>query len=348
MLVDKDPRQSPFRGLRSEWKKKRTDAVTQPLPSLRTLLGFLSLAGVAFNLGACSETTMVVHSVKQVGRLGNDQDKGGYKVGNPYQVDGHWYQPTEDYFYSEEGEASWYGPQFHGKRTANGEIFDMNRLTAAHRTLPMPSFVQVTNLENGRRIKVKVNDRGPFANDRIIDLSRASAQALGFEKQGRTKVRVEILPEESRQAKIQALDGVLVAEAPAPTAAPVSRVETVSLAPLPVTPSTGLSTGQKTTTSVGGGLLIPATPPRTYAASAAAALGPAQYVQVGAFSDPLNADRLSARLVSLGPTVTMPVTMGSHVLHRVRLGPFHDRFEAEKALRETLASGYPEARIVED
>jgi rare lipoprotein A len=309
----------------------------------KTILSYLTVAGVALSLGACSETTMVVHSAKQVGRLGNDQDRGTYKIGQPYQVGGRWYQPKEDYFYSQVGEASWYGPKFHGKRTANGEIFDMNKLTGAHPTLPMPSFVQVTNLQNGRRIKIKINDRGPFANDRIIDLSRASARALGFEKQGRTKVRVEILPEESRQAKIQAQGGVLVAEAPAPVAAPVTRVETVALAP----PSASQTPAVRTTSGGRGGLLIPAAPPRSYGIQNSAMV-PTQYIQVGAFSDPLNADRLSGRLARLGPTVTMPVTMGDHVLHRVRLGPFHDRFEAEKALRVTVASGYPEARIVED
>ncbi|WP_413203714.1 septal ring lytic transglycosylase RlpA family protein [Rhodospirillum sp. A1_3_36] len=313
---------------------------------LKTILGYLTVVGVALSLSACSETAMVVHSAKQLGRLGNDQDRGTYKIGKPYQVGGRWYQPKENYFYSEVGEASWYGPKFHGKRTANGEIFDMNKLTGAHPTLPMPSFVQVTNLQNGRRIKVKINDRGPFANDRIIDLSRASARALGFEKQGRTKVRVDILPEESRQAKIQAQGGVVVAEAPAPVAAPpVSKVETVALGP-PSSPRTG---AVRTISSGGqGGLLIPAAPPRSYYSAQNSAMVPSQYIQVGAFSDPINADRLKSRLSRLGTTVVVPVTMGDHVLHRVRLGPFHDRFEAEKALRATLASGYPEARIVDE
>jgi rare lipoprotein A len=305
------------------------------------MLALFALGCAALTLGACSETTMVVHSAKQMGRLGGGDDRGTYKVGRPYQIEGKWYYPKEDYFYSEVGEASWYGPQFHGKRTANGEVFDMNKITAAHPTLPMPSFVQVTNLENGRRLKVKINDRGPFANDRIIDLSRGAARALGFEQKGRTKVRVEILPEESRLAKIEAQGGAVVAEAPAPVAAPISRVETVSLAPPPAQPAPA-----STARSSGGGLRAPATPPRTYVAPVA--LGPSQYVQVGAFADPLNADRLRSQLSSLGPTVTMPVALGDHVLHRVRLGPFHDQQSAEKTLRATIASGYPEARIVED
>src|ERR1700744_5792728 len=97
---------------------------------------------------------------------------GIYKVGNPYQIQGTWYYPREQPDYDETGIASWYGPNFHGGRTANGEIFDENALTAAHRTLPMPANVRVTNLENGKSIVVRVNDRGPYAKGRIIDVSK--------------------------------------------------------------------------------------------------------------------------------------------------------------------------------
>src|SRR5689334_5858306 len=124
---------------------------------------------------------------------------GTYKVGNPYQIAGVWYRPAEDYAYDETGIASWYGEDFHGKYTANGEVFDLNAMTAAHRTLPMPSIVQVTNLENGRTVELRVNDRGPFARGRIIDVSRRAAQLLGFEQTGTAKVRVRILPEQSIQ-----------------------------------------------------------------------------------------------------------------------------------------------------
>ncbi len=115
------------------------------------------------------------------------------KVGQPYQVAGRWYVPREDWNYDEVGIASWYGPGFHGKRTANGEIFDQNKLTAAHPTLPLPSYVRVTNLENGRAINLRVNDRGPFAKGRIIDVSRRAAQLLGFAAKGTARVRVQII-----------------------------------------------------------------------------------------------------------------------------------------------------------
>lgn len=115
---------------------------------------------------------------------------GAYKVGSPYKVNGVRYVPREDPSYDRTGIASWYGKKFHGRRTANGERYDMYALSAAHPTLPMPSLVRVTNLKNGRSIVARVNDRGPFARGRIIDMSYRSAQLLGFVKQGTARVRV--------------------------------------------------------------------------------------------------------------------------------------------------------------
>jgi len=129
-----------------------------------------------------------------------------YKVGTPYEVAGKWYYPAEDYGYREEGIASWYGPGFNGKRTANGEVYDMNAMTAAHKTLPMPSVVQVINLENNRSIKVRINDRGPFVDGRIIDLSRRAAQLLDVERQGTARVLVELILDESLILKNMAMD----------------------------------------------------------------------------------------------------------------------------------------------
>jgi rare lipoprotein A len=111
----------------------------------------------------------------------------------PYQVHGKWYVPKEDPRYDEVGIASWYGPQHQGRPTADGEIFDMRKPSAAHKTLPLPSIVEVKNLENGRKIRVRVNDRGPFAKGRSIDLSREAADQLGFLRQGTAKVRVRYI-----------------------------------------------------------------------------------------------------------------------------------------------------------
>ena len=152
---------------------------------------------IPFFLVGCSEATFLVNSAKRIGTWG---DEPIYKIGTPYKINGKWYYPAVDYDYEEIGIASWYGPGFHRKKTANGEIFDQNKVSAAHRTLPMPSVVRVTNLDNGKVLpKVRINDRGPFAGNRIIDLSKKAAQELGFMNTGIAKVKVEILENESRK-----------------------------------------------------------------------------------------------------------------------------------------------------
>jgi rare lipoprotein A len=145
--------------------------------SPRWLIGLVSLA--LLGLSACS--SRVPDTV------------GVYKVGNPYQIAGRWYHPVFDESYDQTGIASWYGDPFHGRATANGEFFDKARMTAAHPTLPLPSMVRVTNLSNRRSTVLRVNDRGPFIDDRIIDVSQAAARELGFERHGLAPVRVEFL-----------------------------------------------------------------------------------------------------------------------------------------------------------
>ena len=150
----------------------------------------------AFFISGCSETTFLVNSAKRIGSWGEEPI---YKIGNPYEINGKWYYPALDYDYNEIGYASWYGPGFHGKKTANGEIFDQNKISAAHKTLPLPSVVKVTNLDNGKILSnIRVNDRGPFSKNRIIDLSKKAAEKLGFVGAGIAKVKVEILEDESR------------------------------------------------------------------------------------------------------------------------------------------------------
>jgi rare lipoprotein A len=124
---------------------------------------------------------------------GSPRPEGVYKLGQPYQIAGRWYYPEFDPAYDRVGVASWYGVPFHGRATANGERFDRGALTAAHPTLPLPSIVRVTNLANRRQLDLRVNDRGPFVGDRLIDLSQAAARELGFERQGITRVRVEFV-----------------------------------------------------------------------------------------------------------------------------------------------------------
>src|SRR5215212_9395494 len=147
----------------------------------------------------------------------------------PYEVNGVRYYPKVNYNYDETGTASWYGPGFDGRPTADGEIYDMNQMTAAHKTLPLPSVVEVSNLQNGRAVRLRVNDRGPFVGDRLIDVSRRAAQLLGFVNSGMAPVRVRILKEESIQVAQAAMRGefgpaglagtALAAASPAPAAA---------------------------------------------------------------------------------------------------------------------------------
>jgi peptidoglycan lytic transglycosylase len=181
------------------WRGRR-----RPAPPPRATAVALLAAGLA--LGGCSgsadrvagarvgsyDPRTGVSASQRVLAYGEPVPKGGgvYKVGAPYAVSGRWYVPREQPGYDEIGIASWYGADFHGRRTANGEIFDMDALTAAHPTLPLPSYAYVSNEDNGRTILVRINDRGPYAHDRIIDLSRRSAQALGLEAQGLARVRV--------------------------------------------------------------------------------------------------------------------------------------------------------------
>jgi peptidoglycan lytic transglycosylase len=139
-----------------------------------------------------------------------------YRVGEPYKIKGVWYYPAVDYNYDKTGIASWYGEQFDGRYTADGEIFNLNQLTAAHTTLPMPSIVQVTNLDNGRSLQLRVNDRGPFVDGRLIDVSRRAAQLLGFETKGTAPVEVKIIKDASIRVAEEAMHGsggaVLVAQ----------------------------------------------------------------------------------------------------------------------------------------
>jgi rare lipoprotein A len=134
-----------------------------------------------------------VSSSPRVVALGDPVPKGGgtYRVGKPYTVGGQVYVPEEDTNYRAEGMASWYGDDFHGRLTANGEVFDMGSLTAAHPTLPMPSYARVTNLRNGKSLIVRVNDRGPYHGNRLIDVSNKAAELLDFKGNGVAKVRVE-------------------------------------------------------------------------------------------------------------------------------------------------------------
>jgi rare lipoprotein A len=161
--------------------------------------------GVALLVSACSTPPQAVSAPPpppppQVTWPHAAGSEGVYKVGEPYHVGGVVYRPHVDYAYDHSGKASWYGHPFHTRVTANGERFDLEALTAAHPTLPLPSIIRVTNLENGRSVVLRVNDRGPFVGGRILDVSHHAAQLLRFHNQGVTRVRIQVLERESRQA----------------------------------------------------------------------------------------------------------------------------------------------------
>ena len=320
------------------------------LPSLRCV--FLMVLG-AVALAACAETQLITHTAKRITKAKTTvEPKVLYKVGKPYQIKGTWYYPAEDYSYDETGIASWYGTKFHGRATANGEIFDMNSLSAAHRTLPMPSFVRVTNLESGRSLNLRVNDRGPFARGRIIDLSRRAAQLLGYEAKGTARVRVQILARESRSVALALQGGSDGARPNTPI--------TVGRLPKPIV-------SRETLPPPPGGTATPASasasPPRVEEASrnsvTVAKLSPSEisvapvrptniFVQAGAYSRFDNANQVRARLSGLGGVKVTSVLIGGRDLYRVRIGPLVSVADADRALESVIANGYSDARIIVD
>lgn len=233
----------------------------------------------------------------------------------PYQVRGRWYTPKEQPNYEEVGMASWYGDAFNGRPTSTGERFNMHELTAAHKTLPLPGLVEVTNLENGRRVVVRINDRGPFVDGRIIDLSRGAAQELGMISQGVGRVRVRYLGQAPRLG-----GGVVLQQAEARPARtpPASQ-------PVPYT-------------------AVAAAPPPPVVASSAAAQTGGMWVQAGAFADQRAARRIAQRL---GDRATVqPTNSGGRELYRVVVGPWEDATAAESARQAVVARGYADALLI--
>ncbi len=230
------------------------------------------------------------------------------KIGAPYQVTGTWYVPAHEPDYDETGVASWYGSDFHGRSTANGELFDMNVVSAAHPTLPIPSLVEVTNLTNGRSMIVRINDRGPFVRDRLIDLSARGAELLGFKGQGHTNVRVRYV-------------------GPA-TAEPVVTAQNISAAPSSVALRTAPPTAQ------------------AQAQVRSQAQTGQTFVQVGAFSQRVNAERLRSQSLSLGRMRVIETAQpDGKSLYRVVL-PVANRSEADAKAAEISNNGYQGARVL--
>ncbi len=305
-----------------------------------------------FLLTGCAEVNLLGHAASKVNDMNRpSQDvaaiRANRKIGKPYQIEGIWYYPKDEPAYSETGLASWYGDPFHGRKTANGETYDMNQLTAAHKTLPMPTDVRVTNLENGRSIVVTINDRGPFVHGRIIDLSRRAAQLLGVIRNGTAKVRVEsILAEQGDVrylAKAETAPQERTVEAAAPVKGPIKSAalappSSVSVAPKPKTTEKIEPVDAK----VGQKQVANAKPIVTQKPVQATEI----YIQAGAFIDFDNANKLSARLSPLGAAKVYQVLVNGQDFYRVRLGPVYDVAEADQLLAKLINNGHTSARIV--
>lgn len=323
---------------------------------------------VALMLSACSSIQLASHVAKKVSPPSPPPPSvGTFKVGTPYTVMGQRYYPEENYELVETGIASWYGPGFHGKRTANGEIFDQNELTAAHRTLQMPSLVRVTNLENGRSLIVRINDRGPFKRGRIIDLSKRSAELLGFKNNGTAKVKVEVLTQESLRlaelAKSGATTrgyevaanqgGVLNAQPPHPSERHEAAVyQTVSVQPTAYDPPprVGQVTAEPLTAPA------PARPIPGHMKDGAFYPDPVVierpvsptsiYVQVGSFTVADNAYRMRGKLKNHGAANVYEAVINGHQYFRVRLGPIENVTMADSLLDRLVREGHQQSIII--
>jgi rare lipoprotein A len=248
-------------------------------------------------------------------------------LGNPpfYEVDGRRYVVLHSAAgYIERGVASWYGPGFHGLRTATGEPYDMFAMTAAHKTLPLPCYARVTNLSNDRSVIVRLNDRGPFVANRIIDLSYAAAAKLGMLRNGTAFVQVEALTPPFANPSVPVPVQVAAASA---ASAGVSNVPAVSnQASLPQAAD-------------------PATPPASPTVTAPTGF----YIQVGAFAQPLNARRAAQKLRAAGFTpIITPESAAPRGLLRVRIGPIDSVQQFDARIARLNALGFSGARLAQD
>jgi len=298
-----------------------------------------------------------------------------YIIGAPYKIAGRWYTPREDLSYSRVGEASWYGPGFHGRRTASGERYNQYAMTAAHPTLPMPTIVRVTNVENGRSVVVRINDRGPFKDGRIIDLSKAAAEKLQMTKQGTARVQVTVVRDRSLRAKRAALGDSQTASTDTATTFEVRRSVAEREARGSIRSRSARSeraerTTRRTTRSrsrsrrqdpegIGSAEARAARLARINTAAGAGSVGrPIQlqrserasegryWIQVGSFTQRNNATTASADLRDIARPQVAALNVHGTRYYRVRLGPFENRAAARRALERIRRMDYPDAKIL--
>jgi rare lipoprotein A len=336
-------------------------ALVSPRPAALTFVQAAAVLLLAASLGACGSSGSR-----------NVAQRGTYKIGAPYKIDGVTYTPQEEFNHVETGVASWYGPGFHGKSTANGEAYDQSARTAAHRTLQMPSIVRVTNLDNGMSTVVRVNDRGPFARSRVIDLSRTAAQELDIVRNGTAHVRIDQLQAESLAVKDVAIGGGGPAEQQAavaqvssgryaPAQAPVqpAPVQTAAYVPPPAPAPVYAQPAPTQPVWPTNPRSAPVEPAPAYAPAANAGptvaslangttLQPSSgfYVQTGAFTTPENAERQRGAVSSYGASEISQASAGGRDVYRVRLGPYTTPDAAGIVADRLKRSGYGDARVV--
>jgi len=258
------------------------------------------------------------------------------RSGNPpfYDVFGkRYYVLSSSVGYRERGVASWYGPGFHRVRTSIGELYDMYGMTAAHKTLPLPAYVHVTNLQNGRSVVVRVNDRGPFVGNRIIDLSYSAAAKLDMLRNGTAMVEVRTIDPSAPPPVITA-SGTPAPAAAAPAAPGLTVVAPAAAA---VAAPAGAAPGTATPTA-GSGVTSPA------------AAAPALFVQAGAFSDPANAERLAEKLRggSYGKVTVRDDQIAGRRMYRVRIGPVPNVAEFDRVVAALERAGINDAHLALD
>ena len=290
-------------------------------------LSLIAPLAAAVFLAGCSGYQMGSRADAEQGR--RVAAGGIYKIGTPYAIEGEWYYPQEDTSYDNTGMASWYGPKFDGRRTANGEIFDMDLLTAAHPTLPMPVRAKVTNLENGKSVIVRINDRGPFAKNREIDMSRRAAEVLGFREKGTARVRVQYLG----RAPLYDAAGRLIRK----------QERDRYIAEKPVTPREHRKVAAAPVAEV-----AVQTPDGKPVSKPRPDVNQMRYaVQVGVFSSRKNAEALKTKLQGIEPATISEVTLRGETFYRVKLGGANIRADARATVDKLVAAGHADAVIIE-
>lgn len=275
---------------------------------------------------------------------------GKRKIGKPYEIMGTRYYPlSSSEGYRRKGVASWYGKDFHGKPTANGETYNMYDMTAAHPTLPLPTYVRVTNMENGLSTVVRVNDRGPFLRGRIIDLSYAAAKTLNMAEKGTSPVLLEALPTDGSMLHVRSRFAEMENNV---TNAPYKRyVDRPVARPTPIKYKPKKVNNNSFTHRIAQkNIRNPKTHESNLSAEETVTIGKHQYyVQTGAFSNKENAARQQTELSEFFKNVKLlSFNREGKAIHRVRIGPLASVQEADEFLGRAAQEGWPNARIIVD